>query len=233
MMKSRVRKTLLAASALLLAVPTLFAGLAWWFEWGPGFRRQCDRLVTVAGIAPGMTVADIGAGAGGIAVRIAARLGPSGHLYATELFESHLEAIRNRAAAAGLANITTIHAAVDATGLPAACCDVIYMRRVYHHLEDPTAIAASIRSSLRPGGRFVVIDMLTPRWIPLSFQHGIPSGDIRAGLESAGFQLERRFEWWSPVDYCLIFRKGPGSSSMHRVESLPQRVEYAVGGQIP
>ena len=231
-MRKYVRRTLLAA-ALLLAVPVLLAGLAWWFEWGPGFRRQCDRLATVAGILPGMTVADIGAGGGAVAVRIASRLGPSGRLYATELFESHLEEIRNRATAAGLASITTVHAADDATGLPAGCCDVIYMRRVYHHLEDPKAIAAGIDSSLRPGGRLVVIDMITPHWIPNSFQHGIPSEDIRAGFESAGFQLERRIDWWSPIDYCLVFRKRAGSSSMHGVERLRQRLEDAVGRQVP
>ncbi len=205
-MKPRVRKTLLVAAALLVGVPAAFAGLVWWFEWGPGFRRQCDRLAEVAAIHPGMTVADLGAGSGEVAVRMAARLGPSGRLYATELLQWRLEEIRNRAAAAGLANITTVHAATDSTGLPARCCDVLYMRRVYHHLDGPTAIAAGIASALRPGGRLVVIDLMTPRWLPHSFQHGIPSEDLRNGLESAGFQLERRLDWWSPIDYCLIFR---------------------------
>jgi ubiquinone/menaquinone biosynthesis C-methylase UbiE len=208
-MKRGVRKALLVAVALLVGVPTALATMVWWFEWGPGFRSRCDRLAAVAAIHPGMTVADLGAGSGEVAVRIAARLEPSGRLYATELFQSRLEDIRNRAAAASLAYITAVKAADDATGLPAGCCVVIYMRRVYHHLEDPRAIAAGIAASLRPGGRLVVIDMMTPRWLPESFQHGIPPEEIRAGLESAGFQLERRLDRWSPIDYCLVFGLKP------------------------
>ena len=107
----------------------------------------------------------------------------------------------------GLTNVTAVQAGVNTTGLPAGCCDVIYLRRVYHHLSDPPAIAAAIYSSLRPGGRLVVIDMLTPNWLPRSLQHGIPSEVVRNGIESAGFRFERKIDWWSPIDYCLSFRK--------------------------
>jgi SAM-dependent methyltransferase len=48
------------------------------------------------------------------------------------------------------------------SGLPAACCDAIVLRRVYHHLSDPAAINASLLPSLRPGGLLAVIDLPPP-----------------------------------------------------------------------
>jgi hypothetical protein len=49
--------------------------------------------------------------------------------------------------------------------------------------------------------------MQTPAWLPQSFQHGIRPTVIRNQIEPVGFQLERQIAWWSPIDYCLIFRK--------------------------
>jgi ubiquinone/menaquinone biosynthesis C-methylase UbiE len=209
-MKRRTRIVLIVSAFLLVAVIAACFGLEWWFERGPGFRRQWDRLAALTAMRPGMTVADLGAGSGRIAFEIAPRVGPAGRLYATEISEDSLAEIKGGAAALGLENITPVRASSDATGLEAGCCDVIYLRRVYHHLTDPQAIARGLYSSLRPGGRLVVIDMLTPTWLPHSLQHGIASEAVRQGIESAGFRLERKIEWWSPIDYCLIFRKdGP------------------------
>jgi precorrin-6B methylase 2 len=45
-----------------------------------------------------MTVADIGAGRGAMALVFAHWLGPAGHVYATDIGEAQLEAIRDDAA---------------------------------------------------------------------------------------------------------------------------------------
>jgi len=110
-----------------------------------------------------MTVAEIGAGYGRLAVRVARHLGPSGRLFATEIEAEKRNAIQSAATAAGLANIAVIQAGQHSTRLPDDCCDLIFMRRVYHHLDD--AINKSLYSSLRPGGRLVIIDFLSPRWM--------------------------------------------------------------------
>jgi ubiquinone/menaquinone biosynthesis C-methylase UbiE len=206
-MKRRVRRIVVAAATFVIAVPLALGGLAWWFEWGPGFRRQCDDLATLAAIRPGMAIADVGAGDGRVAWPIATRLGPAGRLYATEVSDARLEEIKRRVAAERLTNVIPVKGGVSTTGLTVNCCDVIYLRRVYHHLDESRAIAEGIFSSLRPRGLLVIIDMQTPAWLPQSFQHGIRPAVIRNEIEPAGFQLERQIAWWSPIDYCLIFRK--------------------------
>jgi ubiquinone/menaquinone biosynthesis C-methylase UbiE len=155
---------------------------------------------------PGMTVAEIGAGRGRMAVLLARRLGPSSRIYATEIEPEKQNAIRS--AAAGLASFSVLPAAESSVNLPEACCDAIYLRRVYHHLSDSAAINRSLYLSLRAGGRLAIIDMLTPRWIFWT-RHGIPAETVVAQVTAAGFRLERRVDRWSPIDYCLVFQKVP------------------------
>ncbi len=209
------RRSCLLALAAGLAVFLLAAsGLVLWSQRGPGLRNEADRLASVIELRPGMTCAEIGAGRGRMAVRMAQHLGPSGHLYATEMEDEKLRAIRSAASDAGVANIAVIRAGEHSANLPDNCCDVIYMRRVYHHLSDAAAINRTLYNAIRPGGRLAVIDFLSPRWM-LFLHHGIRSDVLVSQVTAAGFILERRIDGWSPIDYCLIFRKRVLSGSAH------------------
>jgi len=199
------RRILLAgAICALLAVAAVAA--IFWYSRGPGLDREVDRLISLTQTRPGMTVAEIGAGHGEIAVRVARRLGASGRLSATEIEPEKLSTIRRAAITAGLANITVLQAGEHSANLPDACCDVIYMRRVYHHFTDAAAIDKSLHAALRPGGRLAIIDFLTPRWMFWT-RHGIAPDVVIAQLTSAGFILDHRVDRWSLIDYCLVFRK--------------------------
>lgn len=198
---------LLVFAACLLGLLIGAMGFAiLWAERGPGLRNEVNRLAAVMQLRPGMTAAEIGAGYGRMAVEIAQRLGVSGRLYASELPARKIEAIRRAASAAGLGNITVIPAGEHSANLPDSCCDIIYMRRVYHHLSDAAAINRTLYAALRPGGRLVIIDFVTPRWM-FFLRHGIPSGVLAGQVTAAGFVLERQIGRWSPIDYCIVFRK--------------------------
>ncbi len=62
-------------------------------------------------LAPGMSVADVGAGRGEMTVALAAEIGPSGRVYATDIDPEALEQIRTRVAAAELRNVTILQPA--------------------------------------------------------------------------------------------------------------------------
>ena len=207
MLSRRARVLLLAGAGLVALLAAAAIGI-YWYRRGPGFERQTSRLASISELRAGMTAAEIGAGGGRMAVLLARHLGPSGRLLATEIENDKLDAIRKTAAAAGLTNIEVLKAGEHATNLPDACCDVIYMRRVYHHLADAPAINKSIHSALRPGGRLAVVDFLSPRWL-FPARHGISSEAVIRQVTSSGFGLERRFDYWSLMDYCLIFRRRP------------------------
>src|SRR5687767_3665624 len=101
---------------------------------------EIPELVKLLELKPGMTVADVGAGFGAWTVRFAKAVGPSGHVYATDIGAAQLAALRDTAKRDGLTNVTVIEGAVATTNLPAACCDAILIRDAYHHLTEPAAI---------------------------------------------------------------------------------------------
>jgi SAM-dependent methyltransferase len=99
-----------------------------------------------------------------MAVRMAEKVGPAGHVYATEIDPDELVEIRRRAADAGLTNVTVVTASDTDTGLAPGCCDAIYMTDVYHHFTEPIATDKSMLAALKPGGRLFIADFY-PTWL--------------------------------------------------------------------
>lgn len=116
------------------------------------------RLVTLLRLEPGMSVADVGAGLGAWTLRFSQWTGAAGHVYATDIAEEQLTTLRAVVAREGLSNVTVIVGAADSTNLPAACCDAILVRNVFHYLTEPAAMIRSFGASLKPGGRLAVVD---------------------------------------------------------------------------
>lgn len=176
---------------------------------------ESARIARVMELAPGMVVADVGAGDGAWTVGLARRVGPGGRVYATEVTESLLEEIRERAEEEGLANVTVLLGDQEGTGLAAGCCDAILLRKVYHHFTDPAAMNESLYAALKPGGRLAVIeyrDFLSYRvqGVPESRSgHGLDPEILTLELEAAGFELERVIEEWpgEANEYCALYRR--------------------------
>ena len=168
-----------------------------------------------------MTVAEIGAGDGELTLAIAERVGATGRVYATEIETEKQDAIRVAAREAGLANVEVLPAQLTSTGLPAGCCEAIFMRHVYHHLSDPAAVDRDLLRALRPGGVLVIVDF-PPTWYLRPFtpedvgaersRHGIEPGDALRELLAAGFGQVQRIEpwherWLAPDTYALVLKK--------------------------
>src|SRR5215467_1941825 len=81
------------------------------------------KLMPVLELVPGMSVADVGAGAGAMTLVLAQALGPSGRVYSTDVNAAQIPVIREQAAARHLDNVIAIAGSQTSTGLPDACCD--------------------------------------------------------------------------------------------------------------
>lgn len=176
---------------------------------------EAERLTRALAIEPGMTVADVGAGRGGLAVDIARRVLPGGRVFATEINAKRLAEIRAAIAREGLDNVTVVAAGERETGLPAACCKVVYLRNVYHHLAHPDALSASLFDSVAPDGRLGIIDFEPGgllEWLgggSARKGHGVRPADVIRELTAAGFRLEHRNDRWGRSGYLLMFRRPP------------------------
>jgi precorrin-6B methylase 2 len=119
---------------------------------------EVGRLVPLLRLEPGKSVADVGAGLGAWTLRFAQRTGPSGQVYATDIGEEQLGALRALVAREKLSNVTVLAGAAASTNLPALCCDAIMLRNVFHYVTEPAAMIRSLAASLKPGGRLAIVD---------------------------------------------------------------------------
>lgn len=181
---------------------------------GQDYKAESARLAQLLHWHSGSVVAEIGAGAGEMMLDAAQRVGPSGHVYATEVNTEKLAHLKELAANEKDHNITVIDGSQGGTNLPPECCDAIYMRRVYHHFTEPKKMDASLFQSLKPGGMLAVIDFPPRSWLPPvegvpanRGGHGMPKKILIQELTSAGFQVVSKPADWPNDNYCVIFRK--------------------------
>jgi SAM-dependent methyltransferase len=181
------------------------------------WQAEADRLASLLEWHPGTIIAEIGAGKGQLTLAASHRVGPSGKAYTTELDPEALAHLQQLAAENK--NIIAVKAAEADTNLPAACCDSIFMRLVYHHLTKPDEIDASLFRSLKPGGLLAVIDenphegTSIPPGVPKNRGgHGVPQKILISELTAAGFKVRTIDNDWPSRDayhdiYCVVFRK--------------------------
>jgi predicted methyltransferase len=124
-------------------------------------REQWQRVGDIfhaLGIRSGAHVADIGAGDGFFTSRLAAAVGPGGHVYAVDIADSQLERIRRRLADDGHGNVTIIKGTSRDPRLPAGMLDAALIVNAYHEMPEHQAMLDAIRTALKPGGRLVIVE---------------------------------------------------------------------------
>jgi len=194
-----------AIAAAVLCVPPVLSG-----QETKDDAADAARLVDVLAIHTGSTVADIGAGSGGLAQRIAQTVGREGHVYATEVNTQRLGDLRNLARGTD-PNIVVVEGAAAQSNLPDGCCDAIYMRHVYHHFGEPGPMNASLYRALKPGGKLAVIDFTpkTGKSAPAGQRasgdaHGVMQQTVIDELSAAGFTNTHAAEWPASGSFLVV-----------------------------
>ena len=119
--------------------------------------QRPDDVVRALELSPGMTVADVGAGTGYFAVRLA-RAVPQGEVVASDLDPDTVRSLEDRARREHLANLHAIRATPTSSGLAAHSVDAILVVHVWHHIADRAAYARDLAAALRPGGKLLVVE---------------------------------------------------------------------------
>ena len=184
-MKTRLRRVWLAAVLVAAAFVLVRADDA----------SDLTLLVNALDVHTGSVIADIGAGPDGLlTLPLARQVGPSGHIYATELGTAVAE-LRALVKKTNLKNIDVINGDPARTNLPANCCDGIIVRFVYHHFADPRTMNASLREALKPGAKLAILDFAPngPEATRAADRadgktHGVTAATVTGELQAAGFE---------------------------------------------
>ncbi len=181
----------------------------WWHALWP----DPDGVVAALGIAPGMTVIDLGCGDGYFTAAIARRLG-TGRVVGVDLDSAMLA--QAKAACAGMENCAWLLGdAMELSRLIAEPADYALIANTFHGVPDKTALAREAGVTLKAGGHFAIVN-----WHPIPRETttvlGEPRGprtelrlspeETRAVVEPAGFKLEALVEL-PPYHYGAVFAR--------------------------
>jgi len=115
--------------------------------------------LSLAPLAEGMTVLDLGCGSG-VDMMLASRaVGPGGRVIGIDMTDEMLEKARQACAKAGCANVEIRKGMAHELDLEDGSIDVIVSNGVINLCPDKETVVAELYRVLRPGGRLQVADM--------------------------------------------------------------------------
>lgn len=165
--------------------------------------QKPHEVIQTLAPAPEVRVADLGAGTGYFAARLANML-PKGRVYAVDIEPDMVRYLAARAKREGLPNLIAVQGKPDDPGLPEKV-DLVLLVDVYHHIEDRSRYFRQLAGSLRPGGRVSIIDFKpdSPQGPPRAAR--VAPGSVKTEMKAAGYALaaEHRF---LPYQYFLVFQ---------------------------
>lgn len=152
-----------------------------------------------------MTAADFGSGSGGWVIPLAKKL-EEGKVYAIDILEEPLSALRLKIQTEKLNNIEIILADVESgVDIFSGTCDLVLMTNLLFEVEDKKRVLEEAKRILRPGGKILVVDW--KKETPLGPKEGrVSAEEIKEIARELDLKLEREFEAGS-YHYGLIFSK--------------------------
>ena len=190
-------------------------------------REEQQRVTDVfkaLGISPGAVVADVGAGQGFYTVRLAKAVGSTGRVYAVDVSDSALRSLRGRVADEGIGNVEVIEGAVDDPKLPKGILDAALIVNAYHEMTEHQKMLAHIRAALKPGGRLVILEPISPSVrerarADQTRQHEIAPAIVQQDAKAAGFSVVELMDPFSDhhghggSEYLLVLTPDPTAAS--------------------
>jgi SAM-dependent methyltransferase len=137
-----------------------------WYRWTPTLQTWLgpvtEAMLEVANLRPGARVLDLAAGAGEPSLSAAERVGPSGHVLATDISSNILEFAAQAARERGLTNVETRVMDGENPDLPDESFDAVLSRLGLIYFPDRAGALRAAHRLLKPGGRVVLASFSTP-----------------------------------------------------------------------
>jgi predicted methyltransferase len=147
---------------------------------------EAEQVIRLAGVAAGMSVADIGAGEGYYTVRLAPVVGRRGRVLAEDIRPEVEDRLVQRVHRERLDNVAVKLGNPDDPMLPPRSFDRIFMVHMYHEVESPYAFLWNLREGLKPDGQVIVVDANRP-----PKRHGIQPRLLECEFAALGLKLVR------------------------------------------
>jgi SAM-dependent methyltransferase len=167
--------------------------------------NEAGEVMKRAHIAPGMTVADIGAGEGYYTIRLAQKVGEKGRVLAEDIVPAVRDALAERVSRQRLDNVSVKLGTPSDPKLPEASFDRVFMVHMYHEIAQPYEFLWRMRPALKPDGLVVVVDANRS-----TRNHGTPPALLRCEFAAVGYAQVDWQEMPSAGGYLATFRPAGG-----------------------
>jgi len=164
---------------------------------------EAEEVMRLAGVARGMSVADVGAGEGYYTVRLAPLVGPRGRVLAQDIVPETRDRLAQRVERDKLDNVAVRLGQPADPLLPANSFDRIFLVHMYHEVTEPYEFLWHLRGGLKPGGLVIVVDADRP-----VKRHGMPPRQLTCELEAVGLRLVEAHRLGGSDAYFMSFRIG-------------------------
>lgn len=144
---------------------------------------EAEEVMRLAGIRPGMSVADIGAGEGYYTVRLSPIVGPRGRVLAEDIVPETRDRLAVRVQRENLDNVAVRLGLPADPKLPAKSFDRIFLVHMYHEVAQPYEFLWNLREGLKDGGLVVVVD--ADRAVK---RHGMPPRLLMCEFAAVGLE---------------------------------------------
>jgi predicted methyltransferase len=170
--------------------------------------QKPDQIMDALGIADGNQVADIGAGAGWFTTRLARRVGPNGVVYAQDVQQQMLDAIRRRVTREGLSNVRTVLGQGSSPNLPPNALDAVLVVDAYQEVDVPDRVTflRNLAAGLKPNGRIGIVNYKLGGGGPgPEASRRVPLASVEADAAAAG--LKAKPVGKLPYQYLLVLTR--------------------------
>ncbi len=181
-------------------------------------RGEAQKVMDLANVRDGMTVADIGAGEGYYTVRLAERVGTTGRVTAQDIDQDALSRIARRVERERLENISIKPGAVDDPRLPVDSFDRIFLVHMYHEVGEPYAFLWKMWPALTQSGQIIVVEADRP-----TNRHGIPPALLFCEFEAVGYRLVEFLEKPDIKGYFARFERGDARTEPGAIQTCSNK----------
>jgi len=162
---------------------------------------EAEQVMEMAGVKPGMSVADVGAGEGYYTVRLARVVGPRGRVLAEDIVPDVRDELSDRVQRERLDNVAVKLGTAENPMLPAGSFDRLFLVHMYHEVQSPYAFLWHLREGVKPDGLVVVVEANRP-----VKQHGMPPETLKCEFAALGMVPVKTAMLSSREEYLMAFR---------------------------
>src|SRR6476661_1156507 len=160
---------------------------------------EAEEVMQLAGVKPGMSVADVGA---------------KGRVLAEDIVPDVRDELSDRVQRERLDNVAVKLGTADNPMLPAASFDRVFLVHMYHEVANPYAFLWHMREGVKPAGLVIVVDSNRP-----VKQHGMPPAELKCEFAALGLQPVK-FNVLSGGDvYLMAFRLAEPRPAPDKIEA--------------